>query len=172
LPTSSNFILIGMPGAGKSTIGALFAERANLSFLDTDLLLESRENRPLQQIVDQSGYLGMQIAEESLVLSLNCQNHVIATGGSVIYSPLAMKQLKTLGLILFLHLSLEELLPRLTDLTTRGLVRRPGQSFADLYLERLPLYRRYADLTITCGGLNPTQVIQTICGFLDICGGL
>jgi shikimate kinase len=172
LLTLSNLILIGMPGAGKSTIGILLAKHANLGFLDTDLLLETRENRPLQQIVDQAGYQGMQIVEENLILSLNCQNHVIATGGSVIYSAPAMKHLKSLGLLIFLYLSPDELLPRLTDLDTRGLVRRPGQSFADLYIERLPLYRRYSDLTITCGGSNPSQVIQIICSHLDISGGL
>ena len=144
-----------MPGAGKSTIGLLLAKHANLGFLDTDLLLESREGRSLQQIVDQDGYLGMRAAEERLILSLDCQNHVIATGGSVIYSASAMEHLQTLGRIIFLHLSLEEILPRLTDLDTRGLVRRPGQSLADLYAERLPLYRRYADLTIECRGSGP-----------------
>ena len=99
----------------------------------------------MQQIVDQAGYLGMRAAEERLILSLDYQNHVIATGGSVVYSVPAMEHLKALGRLIFLHLSLEELIPRLTDLDTRGLVRRSGQSLADLYTERLPLYRRYAD---------------------------
>jgi shikimate kinase len=167
--TPSNLILIGMPGAGKSTVGLLLAKRANLGFLDTDLVLQNSEGRSLQEIVDQDGYLGMRAAEERLVLSLDCQNHVIATGGSVIYSTPAMEHLKALGRLIFLHLSLEELLPRLTDFDTRGLVRRPGQSLTDLYDERLPLYRRYADLTITCGGLHPIEVIEAICDRLDIC---
>ena len=168
-PPPANLILIGMPGAGKSTIGVLVAQYAHLGFLDTDLLLQAREGRSLQEIVDQEGYLGMRAAEERLILSLDCQNHVIATGGSVVYSEAAMQHLGSLGQIIFLHLPLEELLPRLTDLDTRGLVRRPGQSLADLYAERLPLYRRYAHLTIDCQGLTPEQVARVICPRLQIC---
>ncbi len=155
-------ILVGMPGAGKSTVGVLVAKYAHLGFLDTDLLLEAREGRSLQQIVDQDGYLGMRAAEERLIRSLNCQNHVIATGGSVVYSELAMQHLRFLGRIIFLEVPLEELLPRLTDLDTRGLVRRPRQSLTDLYAERLPLYRRYADLTIDCRGLTQEQVARAV----------
>jgi len=171
-PPPANLILIGMPGAGKSTVGLLLAKYANLEFLDTDLLLEIQEGRYLQEIVDQDGYLGMRAAEERLILSLACQNHVIATGGSVIYSASAMEHLKALGQIIFLYLSLKEILPRLTDLDTRGMVRRPGQSLADLYAERLPLYRRYADITIACGGLSREEVAQAICDRLNICRGL
>jgi shikimate kinase len=168
LPTPNNLILIGMPGAGKSTIGVLLARYANREFLDTDLLLEAREGRSLQQIVDQDGYLGMRAAEARLIRSLNCRNQVIATGGSVVYSEPAMRHLHSLGRIIFLYLSLEDLLPRLNDLDTRGLVRRPGQSLADLYTERLPLYQRYAELTIDCRGFTPEQVVRTICSRLAI----
>ena len=111
----------------------------------------------------------MRAAEERLILSLDCTNQVIATGGSVVYSESAMQHLQNLGRIIFLHLPLAELLPRLTDLDTRGLVRRPGQSITDLYAERLPLYRRYADLTIDCRGLDQEQVAQVICDRLSIC---
>jgi shikimate kinase len=166
--TPTNLILIGMPGAGKSTIGKLLAELTKLGFLDTDLLLEAREGRSLQQIVDQDGYLGMRAAEERLILSLDCAHQVIATGGSVIYSESAMQHLQNLGRIIFLHLALAELLPRLADLDTRGLVRRPGQSITDLYAERLPLYRRYADLTIDCLNLDQEQAAQVICYRLRI----
>jgi shikimate kinase len=168
-PPPANLILIGMPGAGKSTIGLLLANYAHLGFLDTDLLLQTREGRSLQEIVDHEGYLGMRAAEERFILSLNCQNQVIATGGSVVYSEAAMHHLLFLGRIIFLHLPLEELLPRLSDQDTRGLVRRPGQSLADLCAERLPLYRRYAHLTIDCQGLTPEEVALVICTRLQIC---
>jgi shikimate kinase len=168
-PPPANLILIGMPGAGKSTIGLLLAKYAHLGFLDTDLLLQAREGRSLQQIVNQEGYLGMRAVEERLILSLDCQHHVIATGGSVVYSEAAMQHLCSLGRIIFLDIPLLKLLPRLTDLDTRGLVHRPGQSLADLYAERLPLYRRYAHLTIDCQGLTPEQVARVICTRLHIC---
>lgn len=151
-----------MPGAGKSTVGRLVAQIARLGFLDTDALLEAREGRCLQEIVDQEGYLGMRAAEERLILSLHCQRQVIATGGSAVYSEAAMAHLRGLGRIIFLHLPLEELRPRLTDLATRGLVRRPGQSLADLYAERLPLYRRCADVTINCQGLSPEEAARRV----------
>jgi shikimate kinase len=162
LPSPSNLILVGMPGVGKSTIGKLLARSAHFGFLDTDLLLAARESRSLQQILDQDGYLGLRAAEERLILSLDCTRQVIATGGSVVYSPAAMQHLKSLGCVIFLHLPLAALLPRLTDLDTRGLVRRPGQSLADLYVERLPLYRTYADLTIDCLGLSQERVVGLI----------
>lgn len=158
----ANLILIGMPGAGKSTIGALLAQALHADFLDTDLLLEAREGRSLQQIVDQDGGLGLQAAEARLILSLAGARQVIATGGSVVYSPPAMEHLQSLGSIIFLHLPLAELRTRLHNLDTRGLVRRPGQSLAALYAERLPLYRRYAHLTINCQGLAPEQVVGLI----------
>ena len=162
MPFDANLILIGMPGVGKSTIGRLAARYAGLGFVDTDQLLEAREGRCLQQIVDQEGYLGMRVAEERLILSLDCDSQVIATGGSVVYSDAAMAHLQTLGRIIFLHLPLETLLPRLTDLDSRGLVRRQGQSLADLYTERLPLYRRYANITLDCQGLTPAQAARQV----------
>ncbi len=158
----ANLILIGMPGAGKSTVGRLLARQIALDFLDTDLLLEARVGCSLQQIVEARGNAGMRAAEERLILSLNCRHTVIATGGSAVYSPAAMAHLKSLGRIIFLHLPLEALQPRLNDLATRGLVRRPGQSLADLYAERLPLYRRYADITLDCLGLTPEEVVRAI----------
>jgi shikimate kinase len=167
-PTPTNLILIGMPGAGKSTIGVLVAKYANLGFLDTDLLLQDREGRTLQQIVDHDGYLGMRAAEERLILSLACRGQVIATGGSVVYSQAAMQHLSSLGRLVFLEVPLEDLMPRLSDLDTRGLVRRPGQSLADLYAERLPLYRRYAEITINCRRLTPDQVARAICARIGI----
>jgi shikimate kinase len=168
-PLPFNLILIGMPGAGKSTVGALLAQYANMEFFDTDLLLEIREGCSLQHIVDQEGYLGMRAAEERLILSLDCRDAVIATGGSVVYSEAAMAHLQSLGRVIFLYLPLEDLLPRLTDLDTRGLVRRPGQSLADLYAERLPLYRRYAHLTIDCRGRTREEVARKICDSFEIC---
>lgn len=149
-PNEPNVVLIGMPGAGKSTVGVILAKHTSRDFVDTDVLIQVREGRTLQQIVDVEGQMELRRIEEAVLLSLNCQNHVIATGGSAVYSDVAMQHLKASGLAVFLHVEIEELRKRLSNFETRGIARRPDQTFEDLFSERLVLYRQYADLTINC----------------------
>lgn len=151
-----------MPGAGKSTAGPILARCASLPFLDCDTLLERQEGRGLQEIVDSRGHLALRAIEERLLLSLPAGRHVIATGGSAVYSDKAMRHLKTLGPVIWLCLGLEELASRLGNFSGRGLVKRPEQTLADLYAERQPLYRRYADVTVDCAGLSPEGVAENI----------
>lgn len=158
----SNLILIGMPGAGKSTIGVILAKLLALDFLDTDLIIQCREQKTLQQIVDEQGSLALRKIESDVLSELECESTVVATGGSAVYSPTAMAHLKTLGQVLFLHVSLTELKSRLLNVDTRGLARQPGQSFEDLFHERNPLYEQYADLRIPCDGQNPEQISHSI----------
>lgn len=147
---NSNIVLIGMPGSGKSTCGVVAAKMLLKNFYDTDLLLQNIEGSRLQDIIDSKGIEYFEQAEENAILSLNIQGTVIATGGSVVYSEKAMKHLKSLGKIIYLHLDYNSMVGRITNLSTRGVVMKNGETLRDMYNERLPLYSRWADETINC----------------------
>jgi shikimate kinase len=158
----SNIVLIGMPGSGKSTAGIILAKMTARNFVDTDILIQLREGRSLQDIVDTDGPLALRKVEEEAILSVNCRNHVIATGGSAAYSPAAMSHLKNDGAVVFLNATIDTLKSRIRDYATRGLARRPDQSFADLFDERLALYQQYADITIQSDNLTQENVCEEI----------
>ncbi|MGB5686726.1 MAG: shikimate kinase [Candidatus Electrothrix sp.] len=151
-----------MPGSGKSTVGPLLAQSISRDFLDTDLVIQASQQRALQDIVNTDGQAALRLIEEEVLLSLACHNHVIATGGSAAYSEQGMMHLKADGIALFLDTDLTTLVSRIDDFNTRGLVKRPGQTFAQLFDERLPLYRKYADVAISTTGLNPEEVCARI----------
>lgn len=154
LTSRTNIVLVGMPGSGKSTVGVILAKLMAKGFVDTDVLIQTAQGRPLQQIVDTDGYLALRAIEEQIILGLHCRDHVIATGGSAVYSEPAMQHLRTGGSIVFLDVSIATLHSRVPDFSTRGLARRPDQTLTDLFHERLALYRRYADITIACDTLT------------------
>lgn len=160
-------VLIGMPGAGKSTIGPLLAKATLRDFIDTDLLIQARHNRSLQDIVDTDGYQVLRELEQEVLLDTDFENRVIATGGSVVYSDPGMKRLLMLGPVVHLDVSLEGLLQRVHNYESRGIARRPGQSLESLFEERQVLYKRYADVTIDCNSLGPEGVIDAILAALS-----
>lgn len=147
-----NIILIGMPGAGKSTLGVLLAKALGMDFTDTDIAIQRHEGKLLQEIIDGEGPDGFLKTEESVVSALRLENCVVATGGSVVYSEKAMAALKADGVAVHLFVTYEELRQRLTDIKTRGIVIKEGETLRSIYDERLPLYERYADLTVDCTG--------------------
>ncbi len=146
--STTNLVLIGMPGAGKSTVGVLLAKASTRDFIDTDVLIQSHAGRSLQEIVDREGHLALRALEERVLLDLNITRHVIATGGSAPYSHAAMDRLKQNGIVIFLWVDQNTLLQRIGDFSGRGLAKRPDQSFQELYAEREALYERYADVTV------------------------
>lgn len=156
----NNIILIGMPGAGKSTIGVLLAKEIGYKFIDSDLLIQSREKRLLNEIIMEEGRQKFLEIEESVNSELDVDKTVIATGGSVIYSPNAMSHLKQIGTVIYLSLQFEILKNRLKDIKRRGVVLTKGQSLYDLYLERCPLYEKYADITIETQNCSIEQTLD------------
>ena len=158
----SNLVLIGMPGSGKSTIGVILAKKTSRDFVDTDLLIQTSQERNLQDIVDHEGYAALRNIEERALLDLYVHNHVIATGGSAVYSNQAMAHLKSGGLVIFLDVDLATLESRIPDFSTRGLAKRPEQSLSELFDERFGLYAKHADITIKCGRLHHEEVCARI----------
>ncbi|UFS70156.1 shikimate kinase [Geomonas sp. RF6] len=158
----TNIILIGMPGSGKSTVGVVLAKRISRNFVDTDVVIQTAIGRTLQSVVDNEGYLELRKIEEKILVGLSCRGHVIATGGSAVYSDAAMTHLKRNGLAVFLDVRLATLKARVRDYTTRGLAKRPDQTIDDLFAERFALYTRYADLTVHCDALTHEEVCKQI----------
>ena len=140
----NNITLIGMPGVGKSTIGVVLAKVLGYQFLDSDLLIQKQENRRLWQIIEEEGYEGFQNVENRVNASIEAENTVIATGGSVVYCEEAMKHLKSVGTVVYLN----SLAKRLGNLKGRGVLLREGQTLESLYEERTPLYEKYADIVV------------------------
>ena len=158
----SNIVLIGMPGSGKSTCGVIAAKVMLKNFFDTDLLLQGLEQSRLQDLIDEKGTDYFYAAEEKAILSLNIEATVIATGGSVIYSDRAMQHLRSLGTVIYLHTSYETMMKRIHNFTTRGIVVKEGTTLKDMYNERLPLYRQYADAVIDCDEGTVEDTVERI----------
>ena len=145
----NNIVMIGMPGAGKSTVGVVLAKNLGLDFVDLDLVICRRERAALQKVVDRNTHEDFLRIESEAALSINAENSVIATGGSVVYGEAAMAHLAEIGVIVYLRARLAELEKRIGNLKTRGIAFRPGQTLAELYAERTPLYERWADIEDT-----------------------
>lgn len=157
-----NIVLIGMPGAGKSTVGVVLAKKLGYAFLDSDLVIQSREGKLLHEIIEEQGVERFWRIEEEANLSIDALRTVIATGGSVIYGARAMEHLRRSGVIVYLKLPCEEIARRLGDLSERGVTLQKGQTLESLYEERVPMYESYADITMSCEKLSIREIVEEI----------
>lgn len=154
-----NIILIGMPGAGKSTVGVVLAKRLGYAFVDSDLVLQERYGKLLHELIEERGVEGFWEIENAVNASLSLQRSIIATGGSAVYGREAMEHLREMGTVVYLKLSYEEIAERLGDLCARGVTLRPGQTLRELYEERIPLYEKYAHMTVDCDEKTLRKVV-------------
>lgn len=157
-----NVVLIGMPGAGKSTIGVVLAKVLGYQFIDSDLVIQEREGKLLREIIAESGEEGFLKIEGDVNASLTVNRSVIATGGSVVYSDFAMQHLKEIGTVVYIQLSYATLCSRLSNIRRRGVVLKEGQTLKDLYDKRIPLYEQYADVIVEAEGLNVEELMDEI----------
>ena len=156
----NNIILIGMPGSGKSTSGVILAKAAGMEFVDTDLLIQQKTGKRLQEIINGFGIDSFLKTESNILTDLSCKNSVISTGGSAVCTGKAMRHLKEMGTIVFLDVPVAELKRRISNITTRGIAMRKGQTLEALFDERLPLYKRYADITVD--GTDTEKAVEII----------
>ncbi|MDO4633832.1 MAG: shikimate kinase [Eubacteriales bacterium] len=154
--------LIGMPGAGKSTVGVVLAKVLGYDFIDSDLLIQKSEGKLLWEILAEQGQDGFNLVEERVNCSIPQSLCVLATGGSAVYSEKAMQHLREISTVVYLQTDYETLRDRLGDLTQRGVSFRPGQTLQDLYLERIPLYERYAHITVSLKNSDVRSVVSQI----------
>lgn len=162
----NNVILIGMPGAGKSTVGVVLAKKLGYRFLDSDLVIQERCGKLLHQLIEERGEAGFLMLENEINVRIRGDKMVVATGGSAVYGKEAMAHFREIGRIVYLRLPYEELKERLGDLHERGVVIKEGSTLKDLYEERILLYEKYADLTIDCGGRDIRSIVEEIAGRL------
>lgn len=158
----SNIILIGMPGAGKSSLGIKLANRTGRDFLDTDSIIEKTQGRTLQEIINSLGYMELRRIEENILLKINHIDHVISTGGSAPYSHKAMMHLKKNGIVIFLDVTIKVLKKRIHNFNTRGLAKSADQSFEELYEERKALYVKYAEIIVENSFMSLEQTCKEI----------
>lgn len=157
-----NIVLIGMPGAGKSTVGVVLAKVAGHKFVDSDLVIQETTGKLLHELITEHGMEGFLKIENKINAELDITKAIIATGGSVIYGKEAMEHLKEIGLVVYLKLSLESIADRLGDLKQRGVALKEGWGLKELYEERVPLYEKYADLVIDCEQKSIREITEEI----------
>ena len=165
--TKDNVILIGMPGAGKSTVGVVLAKKLGYGFVDSDLVIQEQYGKLLHELIEEHGVEGFWQIENKVNASLNKKRSVIATGGSAVYGAEAMEHLREIGTVIYLKLPYHEVAERLGDLNARGVTLFPGQTLKDLYEERIPLYEKYAHIVVDCDHKYIRQIATEVAGMMQ-----
>lgn len=158
----NNVILIGMPGAGKSTVGVVLAKLLNYKFVDSDIVIQQKMKKKLKDIILKQGAEYFKKIENKINSNLNVKKSVVATGGSVVFGKDAMEHFKKIGTVVYLKVNLDSLEKRLGDLDKRGVVHKPGETLLDIFNERAPLYEKYADIIIDETDLEISQIAKKI----------
>ena len=158
----NNITLIGMPGSGKSTTGVILAKALSFGFLDTDILIQQSERKTLQEILDETGHLNLRSIEEKEILKVHPEKYVIATGGSAVYSKIAMEHLSSISSIVFLKADLAIIEQRIKNFNQRGIAKALDQTFKELFFERQPLYEKYAEILIDCNAISQEEAAEMI----------
>lgn len=166
-----NIVLIGMPAVGKSTVGVVVAKRLGYEFVDTDLLIQKQEKRLLKDIIAEEGIDGFLAIENQVNRDLNIDQAVISPGGSVVYCEDAMQHFKEIGTIVYLKATYEEIHQRISNAKNRGVVLKDGQTLRDLYDERVKLFEKYADYTVSESGLTLEETIEEVLELFQKIGG-
>jgi shikimate kinase len=161
----NNISFIGMAGCGKSTLGGVLSSQLGISFVDTDLLIEEKFKLSLEQLKKEKGYEFVRQAEEKEILGLNENIKVISTGGSAVYSEKSMLYLSSFSKIIYINTPLDEIKKRIGDGQERGLAAPEGISIEDIYKERVPLYDKWADITLN-GDRSIEDLISKIIGLI------
>lgn len=143
-----NIVLIGMPACGKSVTGVVLAKTLKMKFVDTDLLIQEAAGKGLQNIINEDGIEKFKELEEKVLTELDVENAVVSTGGSAIYYDGAMQHIKENGTVVYIKANLKTVKSRLRNIKTRGVAMGKGQTLDDLYKQRVPLYEKYADITV------------------------
>ena len=157
-----NIVLIGMPGAGKSTVGVVLAKVIGHKFVDSDLVIQENTDKLLHELITEHGMEGFLEIENKTNAQLKVSKSVIATGGSVIYGEEAMEHLREIGLVVYLKLTLDSIAERLGDLQQRGVALKEGWGLKELYEERVPLYEKYADIIVDCEEKSIREITEEI----------
>lgn len=157
-----NIVLIGMPGAGKSTVGVILAKVLGMNFIDSDLLIQEQEGMLLKDIIEKEGLQGYLAIENQVNRDISVDNTVIATGGSVVYCSEAMEHFRNTAKVVYIKLSYNTISKRLGNIRQRGVVLRDGQTLLDLYCERCPLYEEYAHIVVDAEGLGIEELMEKI----------
>lgn len=167
--SKGNFVLIGMPACGKSTLGVVAAKMLCMDFLDVDLFLQKRLGRSLQSYIEEFGTAAFLEAEADAILALDVENTIISTGGSAVLTERGAKRLSEIGRMVYIKAPLEIIEARIGDIDKRGVAHEAGQTLRDIYEERAPIYEKYADATIEVG---KTEISVTSRALAEMLGGM
>ena len=168
LTPAHNVVLIGMPGAGKSTLGVLLAKAIGYDFLDTDLVIQRKAGMRLGSYLASRGYQALRQLEAEVICALDHAGTVIATGGSAVYSQAAMQHLRANGRVVYLQCALDVLDQRIASMDERGIAAPSGQTLADVQAERIPLYEQFAEITVEVGSENMDSTLGKIIRHLNL----